>query len=376
MNKPLSVLVAGGGVAAIEAVLALQALAKELVEVTLLAPTSEFRYRPLAVTEPFDLGPLPTLPLETVAADTEARLRTGALDHVDADLREAWTTSGECVRYDLLLIATGAQASDSVPGATTFWAWPGGGPYATLLEELRSGAIQRVVFTVPGGVTWPLPLYEVALLTAADLAAREAHAELTLLTPEETPLAVFGAEASSAVGAVLEERGIRALTRRRPVSVVDGELAVAPEGSLPADAVVTLPVLTGPAFGGLPHDKHGFLPTDVSGVVDDVAAVFAAGDVTTFPIKQGGLATQQADTAAQTIAIHAGARLPAAQFRPVLLGRLLTGGPTLNLRAELYGGGGNTSSASTEALWWPPGKIFGRYLGPYLASRAEMLAST
>jgi sulfide:quinone oxidoreductase len=374
MNKPLSVLVAGGGVAAIEAVLALQALAGELVEVTLLAPTSEFRYRPLAVTEPFDARPLPALPLETVADDAGARLRAGALDHVDADRREAWTTSGECLHYDLLLVATGAQASDSVPGAMTFWAWPGVGSFSTLLEGLRSGAVQRVVFAVPGGATWPLPLYEVALLTTADLASHEAEAKLVVLTPEEAPLAVFGAEASAAVAAVLEERGIRVLTRRRPISLVDGELAVGPEGSVAADAVVTLPVLTGPAFDGLPHDRHGFVPTDVSGVVDDVAAVFAAGDVTTFPIKQGGIATQQADAAAQTIAVHAGARLPRAEFRPILRGRLLTGGPPLYLRAELYGGRGDTSTASTEALWWPPGKIFGRYLGPYLASRARALA--
>jgi hypothetical protein len=28
---------------------------------------------------------------------------------------------------------------------------------------------------------------------------------------------------------------------------------------------------------------------------------------------------------------------------------------------------GETSTVSEEALWWPPGKIVGRYLGPFLA---------
>src|SRR5262249_36412149 len=171
-----------------------------------------------------------------------------ALDHIDADQREAWTTTGERLGYDLLLVATGAQAADGVPGALTFWAWPGGGSFTTLLEALRAQSVRRVVFAVPGGATWPLPLYEVALLPAADLAARDVAADLTIVTPEESPLAVFGAEASNAVAAILAERGIRFVARHRPVSAVDGELALAPDSSLAADAVVTLPVLTGPAI--------------------------------------------------------------------------------------------------------------------------------
>jgi sulfide:quinone oxidoreductase len=374
VNRSLSVLVAGGGVAAIEASLALQAIAEERVEVTLLAPSAEFHYRPLAVTEPFPSRTHLTLPLERMAADASARLRMGALDRVDTERREVWTSSGERLRYDVLLVATGARAADSVPGAVTFWAGPGGGAFTTLLEELQRGSVRRPVFAVPAGVTWPLPLYELALLTAHQLDVDGVDAEVTLVTPEERPLAIFGGEASDTVGRLLQERGIHFVAEAHPVAVVGGDLSVAPGGSIPTDAVVTLPVLTGPAYPGLAHDQHGFLPINPSCLVGDLAEVFAAGDATTFPVKQGGIATQHADTAAHEIALLAGARVPRMPFRPVLRGRLLTGGETLFLRAELHGGGGETATVSNDPLWWPPGKIVGHYLGPYLAERAEALA--
>jgi hypothetical protein len=56
-------------------------------------------------------------------------------------------------------------------------------------------------------------------------------------------------------------------------------------------------------------------------------------------------------------------------FRPVLRGLLLTGGAPRYMRAEVSGGRGEDWEVSDHALWWPPGKIAGRYLAPYLALR-------
>jgi hypothetical protein len=89
--------------------------------------------------------------------------------------------------------------------------------------------------------------------------------------------------------------------------------------------------------------------------------------MTTFPIKQGGLAAQQADAAAEAVAAAFGVAADPAAFRPVLRALLLTGGRPLFLEAGLAGGGGETSKASDEALWWPAGKIVGRHLAPFLA---------
>ena len=99
--------------------------------------------------------------------------------------------------------------------------------------------------------------------------------------------------------------------------------------------------------------------------------VYAAGDGTAFPIKQGGLATQQADAVAATIAKAAGAPVEPEPFKPVLRGVLLTGGDNRFMRSGVAGGHGEPDFAD-HALWWPPAKIASRYLAPFLFGRDEV----
>jgi sulfide:quinone oxidoreductase len=138
---------------------------------------------------------------------------------------------------------------------------------------------------------------------------------------------------------------------------------------IPVDRIVTQPRLVGPLLGGLRCTRDWFIDTDAHGRVRGVDDVFAAGDVTTFPVKQGGLAAQQADAVAETIAASVGVDIDPQPFRPVLRGLLLTGGSPRYLRADLSGRAGDDSRVSTDALWWPPDKISGRYLAPYLSSQ-------
>src|SRR6478735_1406206 len=98
--------------------------------------------------------------------------------------------------------------------------------------------------------------------------------------------------------------------------------------------------------------------------------VYAAGDITTFPFKQGGLATQQADAAAEAMLAELGLPIEPQPFAPVLQGVLFTGGEPTYMRAPL---GDRTASASEPrgySLWWPPSKIAGRFLSSYLTVRA------
>jgi sulfide:quinone oxidoreductase len=99
--------------------------------------------------------------------------------------------------------------------------------------------------------------------------------------------------------------------------------------------------------------------------------VYAVGDATTFPIKQGGLACQQADAAAESIAAAVGAPVEPSPFRPVLRGKLMTGGRDRFLRRRLVGEQ-DAGDVSEQPLWWPPSKIAGRYLAPYLLGRDEL----
>ena len=364
------VLIAGGGVAALEGALALRALAEDRVSVELLAPEPQFWYRPLAVAEPFGLGEVRQFELSELAAAAGASFSPGALIGVDAGGRLAETSGGSSIPYDVLLLACGAGPIAAVPGALTFRGPADTEKIRRLLEETVAGEVGRIAFVVPWGAVWSLPIYELALMTAAYLAEREVDVELALVTPEEEPLQLFGRAGSEAVRELLEERGISVQTGASPVEFVDEELRHIPEGAIAADRVVALPRLRGPRIDGLPQTVEGFLPVDAHGQVHGLADVFAAGDITSFPVKQGGIATQQADAAAELIAANSGADLTPQPFRPVLRGLLLTGAEPRYLRHELTGGAGDVSSASPEPLWWPPAKIVGRYLAPFLVAFA------
>ena len=156
---------------------------------------------------------------------------------------------------------------------------------------------------VPGGDAWPLPAYELAMMAAVELRSRGIDSpEVAVATPETAPLAVFGAAAADAMTGLLADRGIGLHLASTAVAVADGVLRTAEGGAVPAGAVIALPESVGPSIPGLPHDQRGFLPTDAHGRVEGCDAVYAAGDATAFPLRQGGIAAQQADAAAETIA--------------------------------------------------------------------------
>jgi sulfide:quinone oxidoreductase len=363
----MHVVVAGGGVAGLELALALRALAEERVSVEIVAPETDFVYRPLAVVEPFRTGEVVSFPLPGLVRAAGAELHAGEVASVDTATRTLTTHAGDELTYDVLVVALGARAREAVPGALTFRGPQDGPALAALLEEIVDGRISRLAFAVPAGATWPLPLYELALLTQTYLADRGTmEVELALVTPEEAPLAIFGRGAAEAIEELLAARGIGLRVRTTPFRFEHGALQLMPADALDVDAVIALPRAEGPFLSGLPNDVAGFVPTDRHGRVVGVDDVYAAGDVTHFPVKQGGIATQQADAVAEAIAARAGAPVEPEPFRPVLRGLLLTGLFPRFLRAEP---GTGVSTIDTEALWWPPAKIVGRYLAPFLAER-------
>jgi sulfide:quinone oxidoreductase len=367
------VVIVGGGVAALEATLALRAFAEERVSIEVIAPDQDFVYRPLSVAEPFRVAETRTFPLAPLVEAAGGTLSGGRVTVVDPGEPVVITEKGERHPYDALLLALGAVPREAIGGALTF-AGPGSGPaLRAVLDDLLAGVVHRIAFAVPTGVTWPLPLYELALLTgsfAVDHCA--GNVEIVVVTPEDRPLALFGAEASEAIAELLEARGIELRVLTTAGSFQDGELRIAPGGSIEAERVIALPRLEGPWLEGLPCDRHGFLPIDDHCHVGGAQDVFAAGDATQFPLKQGGIATQQADTAAAGIAALAGAPVEPEPFRPVLRGLLMTGMAPRYLRSEP---GGTSSAVDTEALWWPPAKIVGKYLAPFLATKLGLSES-
>jgi sulfide:quinone oxidoreductase len=389
----LHVVIAGGGVAAVEALLALRELAGQRIEITLLSPEREFLYRPVTVAEAFERGEARTYALAEILANRGGgRLVWDSLASVEPDEHVAVTGQGERIRFDILVVAAGALARDPLPGALTFRGRGDVDALRAVLGDLVDGSARSVALTLPSERMWALPIYELALMTAGHLRERGAKATVRLVTPEEEPLELFGPAAARAIEPMLKARGIRLRTSSRPALVRDRVMVLAGGGEVYVDRVITLPQLEGPGLPGLPHDKHGFIPVDSHGRVSGVDDVYAAGDVTTFPLKQGGLAAQQADAVAEMIAAELGVPLTPKPFHPVLRGLLMTGGAPLYLRAEPQRlprqatvaieatprrrSAREASSAAGQPLWWPPAKIAGRYLGPFLATaRPQPLSS-
>lgn len=366
------VVIAGGGVAGIETLLALRDLAGDRVEIEIVAPEREFEYRPLAVAGPFDLGEPPRFDIDGIARDLGATHHRDAIVAVKPAQHLAITRSGAGVSFDALVVTSGAEPEEAIPGALTYRGTQDREDLRTLIDELeRDGGGRSVLFCVPSGTTWPLPIYELALIAATRLHAGGDGAAVKLVTPEDSPLALFGRKASDAVAALLASRGIEVWTSTHPVEFAHSALKVVPEGRIPAHAVVALPRLRGRAPEGVSRDAAGFIPVDPYGLVQGAANVYAAGDVTASSIKQGGIATQQADVVAAALASRFGAPVEPKPFKPILRGMLLTGEGARFMRNELIGGKGERSEVSTEMLWWPGGKIAGQYLTRYLARQAK-----
>jgi sulfide:quinone oxidoreductase len=362
------IVVAGGGVAGLEACLALRSfLGEDDLSIELLCREDRFEYRPLAVLEPFDGAPAWSMELERFAADQDVRLVRDALAAVAPDRHEAITAYSGRLPYDALLVCVGARAVRALPGAISFRGGRDAAAVRAAIDALRPGDRGTIAFAVPFGAFWTLPLYELAILTAAHLHSRGVRAHVIMTSPEAAPLEAFGTAASTAVARLLDVRGIEFVGRSIAIAADAGEVELDDGRRLQAGAVITLPGLVGRRVPGLRQDAAGFIAVDDHGRVSGVDGVYAAGDITSFPLKQGGLATQQADAAAEAVLAALGLPIVPRPFEPMLNGVLYTDREPAYLRARLDGRG---TEPRPYAMWWPPSKIAGRHLGPYLAIRS------
>jgi NADH dehydrogenase FAD-containing subunit len=265
------VLIAGGGIGALAAALALREYAPPGCALSLLAPDPELVLAPETVLEATGGPAAARYSLAAIAEDLGAELVPDVVEAVDVERRQVGTRAHGLLGYDALLLAVGARSGPALPGALRF-------------------------------------------------AGRHDA----------------------------------------------GALRLAEGGSLPADLVVALPQPAGPAIAGLPADAHGFLPVDRYGRVRDTTGVWAAGDATARPLKQGGLAAQQADVAARSIAAELGGHVAPVAYEPALRGVLLTGAAPRFLRRSALSS--VPSAASATPLWSAPGKVADGRVARYLAA--------
>jgi sulfide:quinone oxidoreductase len=361
------VVIVGGGVAALESALALAELAPELTDVTVIAPNLEFVYRPMTVREPFAYGSASRYPLQRIVGDAGGILLEEQLSWIDPEKHTLHTETGKAIEYDAVLLALGAHAHARYEHAITIDDRRLDETLHGLLQDIEGNYIHSVAFVAPGAIAWPLPLYELALMTAGRAYDMGIELTTTIVTPEDSPLAIFGSAVSGVVADLLEKANIQTITSAYAEVPRAGEVVITPgDRHLRVDRVIALPELYGPPMRGIPLSDHGFIRVDPHGRVPGVEDVYAAGDAIDFPIKHGGLAAQQADVAAQSIAEQAGAPVTPKRFDPVIHGMLLTNDKPRYLTAHITGGHGFSSEISDTPTWSPLSKIVARYLAPYL----------
>jgi sulfide:quinone oxidoreductase len=332
------VVICGGGIAAVEGLLRLRKLAGDAIDISVVAPNDEFRYRPLAVDEPFSRGGVKRYPLHKIAQRTNAEWHQDTAESVDTQAQSVSTAGGAQIPYDALLIAVGGELVMPFEHVTAFDDERADQGYHGLIQDVEEGYTRSVVLIVPEGHAWLLPVYELALMTAERAASMgEEGLGVSIVTPEPAPLAALGEGASAAVAELLDRARVRVYTDARPQVPEARHVLVGPDGpELEAGRVVALPRIEGRPLRNLPRDDHGFVPVDDLARVPGTAQhVYAAGDATNLPLKHGGLGARQADVAAAGIAAMAGVDVTPEPLRPVVQAVLHTGGDPLYITARI-----------------------------------------
>jgi len=363
-GPPLRVVVAGGGIAGLETMVALRGLVGHSVDLTLVEPEDELTIRALEVFEPFGVGHPRRYPLAELARDLDAELVRDAVAHVDRDGRLARLRSGRELDFDALVLAVGAFPYPAYEHGVCFERAHDQQAFADVLDDLRGGLANTVAIVVPPRHPWTLPAYELALM----IAAFQHPEQLTVVTFEDEPLGAFGPPAAQLVRAELQRAGVQLLTGIDANVPRDTTVELGPSALLHCDRVVHLPVLSGPNTPGILCDQSGFILVDDGFRARDAENVFAVGDGAAGLYKQGGLATQQADVVSELIAHEVGSDRAPRPYRPVMRALLRTAHGPRYLRAEPPGGA-ISAEVSEQCLWWPPSKVAARWLTPWLAAR-------
>lgn len=364
------VVICGGGIAAVEGLLRLRKLAGDSIDITVVAPNDELILRPLAVLQPFAGGAPSHYPLKSIAADKGAAWLQDSLSWVDPEGQIVHTKGGQELNFDALLVAVGARQLPSPDHVRTFRDADADEVFEGVVQDIEQGYSKSIAFLLPQGPVYPLPLYELALMTAERARSMSIDdLELTLVTPEDAPLIVFGPKVSGAVSSLLDRSGITVHSSAEAHVPARGTLTVTPPGTeLHPQRMVAVPSLTGPSIRGLPGGgAHGFLPIDRYCCVPGThGRVYAAGDAAEFLIKHGGLGTEMADSAASAIAVLAGQDVEPERFLPVIRAKLLGGKDPLYISARLIGASGFESEVYDTPPWPEGDKVVAEELGSYL----------
>ena len=391
------VCIVGAGTAGLEALLSAHEVLGASVDLRLVAPDREFRYRPMHRNALFRPAAERGIKVADLVAETGASWVRDRAEVVREPERCLLTRDGEIVEFDYLLLAPGERSKRPLAQG---YLWERGGDPSFLDEiigQIAGGRVASVAVTIPRGARWSMPAYELALVLAWSAAGT--HARITLITAEEQPLGALGSAASHAVAEELERAGVETITGielvdapergARPMTVAD--LILVPERTedetnaltgKPTDParvqisagverefqrLISLPVMLGPCIAGVASDHAGFIVVDESLKVCGSDVVWAAGGCIAAALEHSALSAQQADAGVTAIAAacgHTASRSEIGSGAVEITGILLTENRDQWLAENPIG----TPEPSTRCMWWPPGRAVGKALARRIAA--------
>ncbi len=359
--------------AGVEAALALREFAGDLADVTVVDPGRRFAIPASAAGSAFGISPPIDVALSRVVARAGASLRRSHLVGVDPGRRLVMLAGGEIIRFDHLIVAVGPRLVPPLPEALAFRGHPDVQELRALIDgvvrHLERGGDAELAIVIPAGCGWPLAGYEIALMAREHLVAG-GHGDMchvAVMTAEDVPLGTFGPLAGGAVAGKLRRTGVEIVTGATVTHFRWGQLEMGDGTTRGADRVVALPVMRGPALCGLPMDAEGFVRCEPDGTLPEAPGVRVVGDAGTFPLKKGGIACQQADSAAASIARALGGDVEELPFMPAMPEWVWDGADGwLAIDGEPLLDGGQD-----PARWWPVPKVTGRFLAPFLQEIAR-----
>ena len=391
------VCVVGAGTAGLEALLSIRDALGASVDLCLVAPDREFRYRPMHRDSLFRPARERAIKVADLVAEAGATWVRDRAEVVRESERCLLTRGGDIVEFDYLLLAPGERSKRPLAQG---YLWERGGDPSfldTIIRQIAAGTVASVAVAVPRGARWPVPAYELALILAWSAAGTDAR--ITLVTAEENPLGALGSAASDAVSDELALAGVETITgveladapARGARAMTVADLIIVPERAedeataligRPTDParvqigdgvareferLISLPVMLGPHIAGVARDHAGFVAVDETLKVCGSDVVWAAGGCVAGAFAHSALSAQQADAAVMALGAacrHAGTGSEIGPDAVEISGVLLTGQRDQWLAENPTG----TPEPSTRCLWWPPGRAVGKTLARRIAA--------
>jgi sulfide:quinone oxidoreductase len=328
------IVILGAGFAALSAARELRRRAPQ-ASITIAAPQAEFVYLPSLIWVPPGIrrGSDLILPLDRFFQRHRLNYQRCTVTGLKNGGRTVITDQGE-IENDALIIASGARFLKAMPGIEHALTLCEGVASAEAIgERLRTMSGGNVAFGFGGNPKEPSamrggPMFE--LLFGVDTWLRQQGKrdkfQLTFFNAAAEPGKRLGEKAVQGLLAEMKKRGVQTHLGHK----IQGfsSTAVSTEtGDLPADLILFMPGLTGPAWAAnseLPLSAGGFFQANEFCLVDGAERVFVAGDAGSYPgpdwlPKQAHMADLQAKAAAENLLLALDGKTPTARPKAELI---------------------------------------------------------